>query len=129
MYAALNTVEPPVLNLFAIDVVNPGEDWAKLRRPAVAEEVDKRLAALSDRLFERDYVTGRFSAADILMATVLRFLHKSNAVEAHPLVAAYLRRCEGRPGRARAHACRHRIVRGATCRAISRDTSPCRHRA
>lgn len=97
IYAALNTVEPPVLNLFAIDVVNPEEEWAQLRRPAVAQEVDTRLAALSDRLFDRDFLTGRFSAADILMATVLRFLHMSNAVEAHPLVAGYLRRCEARP--------------------------------
>jgi glutathione S-transferase len=97
IYAALNTLEPPVLNLFAIDVVYPDEQWAKLRRPAAAKEVDTRLAALSDRLFERDYLTGRFSVADILMATVLRFLHKSGAVEAHPLVAAYLQRCEARP--------------------------------
>lgn len=102
MYAALNTIEPPVLNLFAIDVVNPGEEWARLRRPAAAEAVDTRLAALSDRLFDRDYLTGKFSAADILMATVLRFLRESNTVEAHPLVAAYLRRCEARPAFRRA---------------------------
>lgn len=102
MYAALNTLEPPVLNLFTIDVVSPQEEWAQLRRAAAAEAVDTRLAALSDRLFERDYLTGRFSAADILMATVLRFLHKGNAVEAHPLVAAYLARCEARPAFAKA---------------------------
>jgi glutathione S-transferase len=102
IYAALNTVEPPVLNLFAIDVVSPGEEWARLRRPAAAEAVDTRLGALSDRLFDRDYLTGTFSAADILMATVLRFLRESNAVEAHPLVAAYLQRCEARPAFRRA---------------------------
>jgi glutathione S-transferase len=102
MYVALNTLEPPVLNLFAIDVVNPGEEWARLRRPAAAQAVDTRLAALSDRLFDRDYLTGRFSAADILMVTVLRFLRESNAVEAHPLVAAYQERCEARPAFRRA---------------------------
>ena len=97
IYAALNTVEPPVLNLFAIDVVSPGEEWARQRRSAAVEAVDTRLEALSDKLFDRDYLTGRFSAADILMATVLRFLRKSDVVEAYPLLAGYLRRCEARP--------------------------------
>ena len=97
MYAALNTLEPPIVNLFTIDVVSSGEEWARLRRPAVAQYVNARLAALSDRLFDREYLLGRFTAADILMATVLRFLSQSNALEAHPLVAAYLARCEARP--------------------------------
>jgi glutathione S-transferase len=97
MYAALNTVEPPVLNLFAIDVVSPGEEWARQRRSAAVEAVGTRLEALSDKLFDRDYLAGRFSAADILMATVLRFLRKSDVVEAYPLLAGYLRRCEARP--------------------------------
>ncbi len=97
MYAALNTVEPPVVELFAIDVLSGGEEWARLRRPAVAETVGARLAVLAERLAERDYLLGRFTAADVLMATVLRFLRDTGALAAHPLVAAYLKRCEDRP--------------------------------
>ena len=97
IYAALNTVEPPVLNLFAIDVVNPDQEWAKLRRPAAAEAVGERLAVLAERLAARDYLLGRFTAADILMATVLRFLRRTGALAEYPVVAAYLERCEDRP--------------------------------
>jgi glutathione S-transferase len=102
MYAALDSVQPEVLNLFTIDVVSGDQEWARLRRPVVAQKVDDRLAVLSDRLFERDYLIGRFTAADILMVTVLRFLRESNVVEAHPLVSAYLQRCEARPAFKRA---------------------------
>jgi len=97
MYAALNTVEPPVANLFAIDVTSRDQEWAKLRRPSVAETVGDRLAVLSDRLAERDYLLGRFTAADILMATVLRFLRDTGVLSEYPIVAAYLERCEARP--------------------------------
>ena len=97
MYAALNTVEPPVANLFAIDVTSRDQEWAKLRRPAVAETVGDRLAVLNDRLAERDYLLGRFTAADVLMATVLRFLRESDVLPTYPNVAAYLKRCEERP--------------------------------
>jgi len=102
MYAALNTVEPPVVNLFAIDVTSSDQEWAKLRRPAAAETVGDRLAVLADRLAERDYLLGRFTAADILMATVLRFLRDSDVLPEYPIVAAYLQRCEARPAFRRA---------------------------
>lgn len=102
MYAALNTVEPPVVDLFAIDVLNRDQEWAKLRRPAVAETVGNRLTVLSDRLAERDYLLGRFTAADILMATVLRFLRDTGTLADYPVVAAYLERCEARPAFRRA---------------------------
>jgi glutathione S-transferase len=97
MYAALNTVEPPVANLFAIDVTSRDQEWAKLRRPGVVETVGERLAVLDERLAGRDYLLGRFTAADVLMATVLRFLRESDVLAAYPNVAAYLKRCEERP--------------------------------
>ncbi len=102
MYAALNTVEPPIVDLFAIDVLCSGQEWAKLRRPEAAETVGDRLAVLSDLLAERDYLLGRFTAADILMATVLRFLRDTDVLPDYPIVAAYLERCEARPAFRRA---------------------------
>jgi glutathione S-transferase len=102
MYAALNTVEPPVIDLFAIDVTSSDQEWAKLRRPAATETVGDRLAVLAERLAERNYLLGRFTAADILMATVLRFLRDSEVLPEYPIVAAYLQRCEARPAFRRA---------------------------
>jgi len=102
MYAALNTVEPPVVDLFAVDVTSRDQDWAKLRRPSAVETVGERLAVLADRLAEREYLLGRFTAADVLMATVLRFLRDSGVLPEYPVVAAYLERCEARPAFRRA---------------------------
>lgn len=97
MFAALNTVEPPVWNLLVMDLQHPGEEWAKLRRPGVVDEVKTRLAALSEWLDGRDYLLGRFTAADILMTTVLRFIRHTDLVAEFPLLDAYVKRCEARP--------------------------------
>ena len=69
MFAALNTVEPPVLHLLAVDQLHKDEAWARLRRPGAFEAVTARLTALSAWLDGRDYLLGRFTAADILMTT------------------------------------------------------------
>jgi glutathione S-transferase len=97
MFAALNTVEPPILNLLAIDLQHGEEQWAKLRRPAAVDAVKVRLTALSAWLDGRDYLAGRFTAADILMTTVLRFLRHTDLVAGFPVLGAYLERCEARP--------------------------------
>jgi glutathione S-transferase len=97
MFSALNTVEPPIQNLFELDLIDGGEPWVKLRRPGVVETVMARLQVLSNRLEGRDYLIGQFNAADILMATVLRFLRHTDLVGGFPVVDAYLRRCETRP--------------------------------
>jgi glutathione S-transferase len=102
MFAALNTVEPPIQNLLEIDLLHPDEPWAVLRRPAVVEMVNARLTALATRLGGRDYLLGRFTAADILMATVLRFLRHTDLLAGFPLLDAYLERCEARPAFQRA---------------------------
>ena len=97
MFAALNTVEPPIQNLLVIDLLHPDEAWAKLRRPGAVDEVKARLAALSEWLDGRDYLLGRFTAADILMTTVLRFIRHTDLLAGFPLLDAYARRCEARP--------------------------------
>ena len=97
MFAALNTVDVPVQNLFDIDVLHRAETWAQLRRPDVVRAVGVRLGELADALGERDYLLERFTAADILMVTVLRFLRHTDLVASLPTLAAYVARCEARP--------------------------------
>jgi glutathione S-transferase len=96
--AAINTVEPPILELFTIDALYSDQPWAKGRRPAVVEHVKQRLATLDAELAQRPYLLGdEFSAPDILMATVLRMVQQPDLLAAAPNVAAYLERCEARP--------------------------------
>jgi glutathione S-transferase len=97
MFAALNTVEPPIQSLLDIDLLYAEEQWAKLRRPGAVEAVKARLSALSAWLQGRDYVVDRFTAADILMTTVLRLIRHTDLVAGVPVVDAYVKRCEVRP--------------------------------
>jgi glutathione S-transferase len=97
MFAAMNSVEPYISNLVSIDLFNVGQEWAKLRRPAALEALQKRLGRLADRLDGRDYLEDRFTAADLLMTTVLRFLRHTDLVAQMPALDAYQRRCEARP--------------------------------
>jgi glutathione S-transferase len=88
MFAALNTVEPPIQNLAEIDLFCAGEDWAKLRRPAAVEAVQARLANLSGWLDGWDYLEDRFTAAGLLMTTVLRILRHTDLVVAQVKVSS-----------------------------------------
>jgi glutathione S-transferase len=97
MFAALNTVEPPIQSLAEIDLFHADEEWARLRRPAAVEAVQKRLATLSGWLDGRDYLEDRFTAADLLMTTVLRILRHTDLVARMPVLEAYRLRCEARP--------------------------------
>ena len=102
MFAALNTVEPPLQQLLEMDLLHGGEAWVSMRRPAVVETARARLAALAACLESRDYLLGQFSAADILMATTLRLVRHLDLVAELPVLDAYLRRCEARPAFQRA---------------------------
>src|SRR3954453_20759300 len=97
MFAALNTVDVPVQNLFDVDVLHPAETWAQLRRPDAVKAVEVRLSELADALGERDHLLGLSTGADILMVTVLRFLRHTDLVASLPTLAASVARCEGRP--------------------------------
>ncbi|KYF71228.1 glutathione S-transferase family protein [Sorangium cellulosum] len=102
MFAALDTVAPPIQDLFAIDLQHGEEPWAKLRRPGAVDAVKVRLGALSAWLDGRDHLVDRFTAADILMTTVLRFLRHTDLVTELPVLDAYVKRCEARPAFQRA---------------------------
>jgi len=97
MFAALNSIEPHIQNLVAIDLFHAKEDWAKERRPGVLQMAQTRLTALADWLNGRDYLEGHFTVADLLMTTVLRIPRHTDLVAQIPVLDAYRLRCEGRP--------------------------------
>jgi glutathione S-transferase len=96
-YAALNSVEPAILNLLLIDIFYKGEEWATLRRPGAEDFVKLKLKRVSDWLGDREWLEGRFTIGDLLMVTVLRFLRHTDLVAEFPNLAAYVKRAEARP--------------------------------
>lgn len=102
LFAALNTIEPPITLLAGIDLFQADQQWAKLRRPDAEASVRKRLAELAAALGDGQFLDGaRFTAGDLLMATVLRILRHTDLV-AQAGLGAYLARCESRPAFQRA---------------------------
>jgi glutathione S-transferase len=102
-FAALNSVEPAVLNLLLIDFFFIGEEWAKLRRPGAEDFARLKVKRVADWLGERTWLEGdRFTIGDLLMVTVLRFLRHTNLVAEFPNLANYLKRGEARPAFQRA---------------------------
>jgi glutathione S-transferase len=101
-YAALNSVEPAILNLLLIDIFFTGEEWAKLRRPGAEEFARLKLRRVSDWLGDKEWLEGRFTIGDLVMITVLRFLRHTSLVAEFPNLAAYLARGEERPAFKRA---------------------------
>ena len=97
IFAALNSVEPQIQNLAELDLFHASETWAPLRRPMVMEATQKRLAAVEGWLGNRDYLEERFTAADLMMTTVLRILRHTDIVSDRPALKAYQERCEARP--------------------------------
>jgi glutathione S-transferase len=97
IFAALNSVEPQIQNLAELDLFHAREAWAPMRRPMAAEAVQKRLAAVENWLGDRDYLEDRFTAADLMMTTVLRILRHTDMVSDRPVLKAYQARCEARP--------------------------------
>ena len=98
LIAALNSIEPFVMNLAAIDLFYADEEWAKLRRPGAKAFVQRRLDALSKALGEKPYLDGdRFTAGDLMMSTVLRILGHTDMVTSDRRLAAYVQRCTARP--------------------------------
>ena len=102
MFAALNTMEPRIQNLVELDLFHAEEEWAKLRRPAAVEAARARLANLAGWLDGRDHLEDRFTAADLLMTTVLRILRHTDLLQERPALVAYKERCEARPAFAKA---------------------------
>lgn len=103
LIAALNSIEPFVAQLGALDIFYSAEEWAKLRRPSLEAFVRRRVGSLSMALGEKEYLDGdRFTAGDLLMTTVLRELGRSEILASDTRLSAYVDRCTARPAFKRA---------------------------
>ncbi len=102
LFSALNSVEIWVQQLASIDFFHAKEAWTKEVRPQVEALVRDRLAMLDRSLGGKDYLEGRFTVGDLMMADVLRILEHTDLLDAYPPLKAYKRRCEARPAFQRA---------------------------
>jgi glutathione S-transferase len=102
MFAALNTVEPPILELGTARLLERDKPWYAERLPLVRERVGDRLNPLSVRLGDADWLDGAFSAGDLMMVSVLLRLKLSGILDEYPNLAAYVARGEARPAYKRA---------------------------
>ena len=104
MFAALSTVEPPILELVTVRILEGDRPWAGERLPLVQDRIRERLRLLSARLGDADWLDGAFSAGDLMMVSVLLRLRPSGLLDEFPTLAAYVARGEARPAYARAFA-------------------------
>ncbi len=104
MFAALSTVEPPILELANARLLEGDKPWTKERLPLVADRVRSRLIQLSARLGDVDWLDGAFSAGDLMMVSVLLRLRSSGILDEFPNLADYVARGEARPAYKRAFA-------------------------
>lgn len=104
MFAALNTVEPPILDLATARVVEHDKPWAEARLPLLQDRIRQRLGQLSDRLGDAAWLDGAFSAGDLMMVSVLLRLRASGLLDEYANLAAYVARGETRPAYRRAFA-------------------------
>ena len=102
MFAAINTIEPPILELVTARFVEGDKPWSSERLPLIKERIHQRLAALSARLGDAEWLDGAFSAGDLMMISVLLRLKPSGILAEAPNLAAYAARGEARPAYRRA---------------------------
>jgi glutathione S-transferase len=104
LFAALNTLEPPIVELSMALIVERDKPWFAARQPMLEDRVRARLDQLAADLGEADWLEGAFSLGDLMMVTVLRRAQAAGALKAHPALLAYIARAEARPAYQRAFA-------------------------
>lgn len=102
MFAAVNTVEPPILEIVTVKFAEGDKPWAAERLPLVFDRIRARLAQLSHRLGDAEWLDGEFSAADLMMVSVLLRLRMSGLLDEFPNLSAYVARGEARSAYKRA---------------------------
>jgi len=112
MFAAVNTVETPILDLQTAKFAEGDKPWAEQRLPIVMDRIRDRLKQLSARLGDADWLDGAFSAGDLMMVGVLLRLKASGLLDEYPNVAAYVARGEARPAFKRAFAAQLAVFTG-----------------
>jgi glutathione S-transferase len=112
MFAAVNTVEPPILELATARLLEGDKPWNKERLPLVEDRVRNRLKQLSARLGNADWLDGAFSAGDLMMVHVLQRLKPSGLLDGNPNLSSYVARAEARPAYKRAFAAQLAVYAG-----------------
>jgi glutathione S-transferase len=102
MFAALSTVEPPILELGTARLLEGDKSWSVQRMPLVEDRIRNRLGQLSRRLGDADWLDGVFSAGDLMMVSVLLRVKASSMLDEYPNLSAYVARGEARPAYKRA---------------------------
>ena len=101
-FAALNTVEPPIGDHAIATLFEADKPWSRERLPAIEDRIRQRFAETAERLGDREWYDGEFSAGDLLMIAVLRMMRGDPLLDEHPRLAAYVARGEARPAFRRA---------------------------
>jgi glutathione S-transferase len=114
MFAALSTVEPPIVDLEVARLVEGGKAWSEQRLPLVKNRIRNRLGELADRLGDADWLDGAFSAGDLLMVHALLRLSGSGILEEYPNISAYVARGQARPAYKRAFAAQLAVFTAAS---------------
>jgi glutathione S-transferase len=109
MFAALSTVEPPILDLSIAKVIEGDKPWAAERLPLIVQRLGARLNQLSARLGDADWLDGAFSAGDLMMVHAVQRLKPSGLLNEFPTLAAYVARGEARPAYQRAFAAQLKV--------------------
>ena len=113
MFAAVNTVEPPIIELANAKLLEGDKPWNKERLPLVEDRVRSPMEQLSRRLGDADWLDGGFSAGDLMMVHVLLRLRPSGILDEYPNLAAYVARGEARPAYKRAFAAQFAVYKGS----------------
>jgi glutathione S-transferase len=113
MFAAINTVEPPILELVTARIIEGDKPWAERRLPLVKDRIRARLDDLAARLGGAQWLDGAFSAGDLMMVSVLLRLRPSGLLDEYASLAAYVARGEARPAYQRAFAAQLAVFTGS----------------
>ena len=114
IFAALNTVEPPIVELEMLPIFERDKSWYEERLPMVEDRVRERLGRLSKKLGDADWLDGAFSAGDLMMVEVLLRLDGTGLLEEYPLLSAYVNRAQSRPAFERAFAAQLAVFTAAS---------------
>ena len=114
MFAALSTVEPPIVERSMATIVERDKPWFDARMPMLDQRVRDRLGQLSRRLGDADWLDGAFSAGDLMMVSVLLRLGSWGVLAEYPNLAAYVARGEARPAYQRAFAAQLAVFKAAS---------------
>jgi glutathione S-transferase len=129
MFTALNAMEPPIVEMEASKYLEGDRPWFDQRLPLLHERARRRLDQLVERLDDRDWLDGGFSAGDLRMVSVLRRLESSGISDDYPTLCAYIGRGEGRPAYRRAFEARYASSRTARRRPPEPPSGPSPHAA